>query len=83
MPDKVRLNKRKQGFSASIESWLDMNDSRTLERILSDGPIFDLVKRDAVEAMVRDGAKTNSRSKFLFSFLSSKLFLEHCGNWQQ
>jgi asparagine synthase (glutamine-hydrolysing) len=74
--DQVRLDKRKRGFNASIESLLDRDDPRVVERLLAPGPVFDIVRRDAVEGFLRGDLKDNSFSKFAFSFVAAKLFLE-------
>ncbi len=42
----------------------------------SDSPVFDLVRRDRIEALIAKPDLPNSESKFLFYFLSAKMFLE-------
>ena len=79
--DTVRLDKRKRGFNASIDSMVDRSDPNTRARLLDDSPIFDLVRRDAIEDFLNGSMESNSFSKFLFSFVSSKLFLEHHQSW--
>jgi asparagine synthase (glutamine-hydrolysing) len=74
--DQVRLDKQKRGFNASIDSLLDRSDSDVIDRLLAPGPIFDIVKRDRIEAFLREDFEDNSFSKFAFSFVSAKLFLE-------
>ena len=74
--DQVRLDKRKRGFNAPINSFLDRQDSQVVEQLLVPGPIFDIVRRDAVEQFLRGDLKDNSFSKFAFSFVAAKLFLE-------
>lgn len=76
VPDSVRLDTRKRGFNASINSLVDKNDPETRDVLLGDSPIFDLVKRSAIEEFLNEDMQSNSFSKFLFSFISSKLFLE-------
>ncbi|HEY0836355.1 MAG TPA: asparagine synthase (glutamine-hydrolyzing) [Azospirillum sp.] len=80
--DGVRLDKRKRGFNASIDSLVDRSDPATRDRLLADGPIFGVVKREALEAFLDGSMKDNSFSKFLFSFISAKLFLDHHRDWQ-
>ena len=75
-PDIVIDNARKIGFNAPIESLLDLNNVNTKKEILSDSPIFEIVKREYVSSFLEKRNLTNSESKFLFSFLSAKLFLE-------
>lgn len=76
VPDQVRLDTRKRGFNASINSLVDRNDPKTRDLLLADSPVFDIVKRSAIEDFLSDDMASNSFSKFLFSFISVKLFLE-------
>jgi asparagine synthase (glutamine-hydrolysing) len=75
--DQVRLDRHKKGFNAAFRSLFDLDNPKTRERILDDGPIFDLVKRNSIEEAMRMDDMPNSFSKFLFSFVSAKLFMEH------
>lgn len=76
VPDEIRLDTRKRGFNASIESLLDRSDPATRECLMEPGPIFDLVRRDEVGELLSGDLSDNSFSKFAFSFISAKLFLE-------
>ena len=76
LPDAVRLERRKRGFNASIVSLLDVADAATRECLLAPGPIFDLIDRRAFARFLDGDFGDNSRSKFLFSFVSAKFFLE-------
>lgn len=74
--DTVRLDRHKKGFNAAFRSLFDIDNPKTRERILDDGPIFDIVRRDRIEAAMKREELPNSFSKFLFSFVSAKLFME-------
>ncbi len=74
--DRVRLDRQKRGFNASIDSLLDRRNPEVVERLLAPGPIFDIVRRDAVARFLEGDLTDNSFSKFAFSFVSAKLFLE-------
>ncbi|MBM3559519.1 MAG: asparagine synthase [Alphaproteobacteria bacterium] len=76
VPDSVRLDRRKRGFNASIDSLLDRDDAEVRERLLSPGPIFDIVDRGRLAAFLDSDMSDNAQSKFLFSFASARLFLE-------
>ena len=76
VPESVRLDKRKRGFNASIDSLIDRKDPETRAQLLDDSPIFDLVRRDAVEQFLDADMTDNSFSKFLFSFVSAKTFMD-------
>jgi asparagine synthase (glutamine-hydrolysing) len=75
-PDEVIDNARKIGFNAPIENLLDLNNSGIKKQILSDSPIFEIVNKKSISDFLEKRNLTNSESKFLFSFLSAKLFLE-------
>ncbi len=76
VPEQVRLDKRKRGFNASIDSLVDRTDPDTRARLLDRSPIFELVRRDAVERFLDADMTDNSFSKFLFSFVSAKTFMD-------
>lgn len=76
VPERVLDNPRKVGFNAPIFSFLDVKDLEVRASLLDDSPIFDHVRRDRIEALMEKADLANSESKFLFYFLSSKLFLE-------
>ena len=82
VPDSVRLDKRKRGFNASVDSLIDRQDPETRDILLADSPIFDLVSRDRIAAFLDEDMASNSFSKFLFSFVSAKTFLEHHRDWR-
>jgi asparagine synthase (glutamine-hydrolysing) len=67
---------RKVGFNAPIAELLDVNDRETRELLLDPSPIFDILDRAGIEKLLCLPEYTNSRSKFLFYFVSAKAFLE-------
>ena len=80
LPDQIRLDKQKRGFNGSIASLLDLEDVATRDRLLASGPIFDIVDRDKFIRFASDAdASDNSVSKFLFSFVSTRFFLDQHG----
>ncbi len=74
--DTVRLDRRKKGFNASLLSLVDFSDPAARASLLDSSPIFDYLRRDRVEQAFLMKALPNSFSKFLFSFISAKMFLE-------
>lgn len=79
VPDDIRLNRQKQGFNASLNSVLDLKAPATRDWLLDESPIFNLVDRERFAAFVADADERNSHSKFLFGFISAKIFLEVAG----
>ena len=74
--DKVRQDRRKKGFNASITSVVDFDDDETKDYLLSDSPIYDWIKRDKMISYFQVDTKEDSVNKFLFSFINAKMFLE-------
>lgn len=75
-PDEVLDNPRKVGFNAPIDAFVDRKHPETVSALLTESPIFDVVRREAVTRLLSEESLANSRNKFLFSFLSTRLFLE-------
>jgi len=76
VPDAVIDNPRKVGFNAPLLDYLDTRSNAVRQELLSDSPIFDIVRRDAIEPMLERTELPNSQSKFLFNFVAARLFLE-------
>ena len=76
VPDTILDQYRKVGFNAAIRSFLDLTDNAVCERILEPSPVFELVCREKFEALLRQERLSNVESKFLFSMLNVKFFLE-------
>lgn len=74
--DQVRLDRRKKGFNASINSIVDFNNPTDRSRLLDDSPVFDLVDKSKMENLFNQGDFLNSHSKFIFYFMNVKTFLE-------
>lgn len=75
VPNRVIERRKKLGLNTSIKKLIKVDD--TFERrIFNDSPIYDIVKRESIEHMLNIQELPNSDSKFLFSFLSVKEFLE-------
>ncbi len=76
VPDEVLYDRRKRGFNASIDTVMDRSDPQTRERLLDPGPIFDIVDREKIEQLVDGDLTENSYSKFMFSFVSARIFMD-------
>jgi len=75
--DKVRLDRQKKGFNASINTIFDFSDKETRDYLLnSESPIFELIKREEVSKLLNLNPAPNHYSKFLFNFINTKMFLE-------
>ena len=79
-PDCVLSTRRKVGFNAPLFDFLDVASPEVRSQLVQDSPVFDILDRDKIKAMLQPSRLSNSNSKFLFSFVSTKLFLEEFGN---
>jgi asparagine synthase (glutamine-hydrolysing) len=75
-PDAIIDNRRKVGFNAPILDLLDVHAPAVRDELLADSPVFEHIRRDAVEDLLALEVLPNSRSKFLFNFICAKMFLE-------
>jgi len=78
-PDGVLDNHRKVGFNAPILSFLDLQDPEVRGSVLSNSEIFEHVQRERIMELMDKPYLPNSESKFLFYFLSAKIFLDEFG----
>ncbi len=77
VPNIILDSYRKVGFNAPVENLLDIRNSNIREQILDQSSIYKIVKKEAIEKMMKFKTMPNSESKFLFSFLGAKIFLEN------
>src|SRR5258706_1433690 len=75
-PEKIIANPRKVGFNAPIFSFLDVGDPEVRSALLDRSPSSDHVRREMLERLIAKPDLPNSESKFLFYFLTGKMFLE-------
>ena len=76
LPDTLLDSQCKVGFNAPIGDFLDLSDKRIQQILLADSPVFDIVRRDKIRHLVTEPLLSTSHSKFLFSFINAKFFLE-------
>ena len=76
VPREIVFDRQKRGFNASIDDMFPVQNPENQDWLLADSPIFDYVNRCGFESYLKHAEKKNSDSKFMFSFISAKLFLE-------
>ena len=72
----VLINSKKVGFNASILELLNLKNPKVKEEILDDSKVFQIVSKKKIESLLKMNLMKNSYSKFLFSFISAKLFMD-------
>lgn len=75
--EQVRTDRRKRGFNASINSMIDLHNPENRAYLLDEqAAIFELIDRSRVAALFDMESIPNHYSKFLFSFINARIFLE-------
>lgn len=76
--DKIRLNRQKKGFNASINSIVNLENPEIFDYIFdSKSPISEFVNLDKIKKDLNKKLIPNHLSKFIFSIIGSKIFLEN------
>ena len=75
--DRVRLDRQKKGFNASINSLVNLKDLETRSFLLEPkAQIFEIIDRKKVEKLLDMFPIPNHFSKFIFNFINARIFLE-------
>jgi len=77
--EKVRTDRRKIGFNASFNSFIDLEKKENRDFILEDSEIFEILDRDKITPLLSMNPMSDSFNKFMFYFLNAKIFLEMNG----
>jgi asparagine synthase (glutamine-hydrolysing) len=75
--EKVRLDRRKKGFNASINSIINLKSAENRAYLLDQSSeLFDIVDRSKIEPLFDLSEAPNHYSKFLFNVINARIFLE-------
>lgn len=74
--EKVRTDRKKVGFNASIHSLIDFDAPDIRAFLLEDAPVFEIIRKERIEEIMKVKPMSNSYSKFMFNFINVKLFLD-------
>lgn len=74
-PD-ILWNRRKVGFNSSLFEFFNIRDKGVSDFLLDDSPIFEFIDKEKIRNYLGKDLSLNSDSKFLFSFINAKLFME-------
>lgn len=77
---KVLEIPQKKGFNASLQELINFKDPKIKERLLDDSFIFEIIKKEKIEKLLKNNNLQNSYSKYLFNFINTKIFLENFQN---
>ena len=74
--DKVRLDKKKVGFNASIKNIFNFKTKKTQEFFLDNSSVFDIFKKSKIQVLINKEKINETEQKFLFNFINLKIFLQ-------
>ena len=76
--DQVRLDRRKKGFNASINSIIDLSDKKVSDFLFDDSSeLFTFIDRKKIKCLISQNDQPNHFSKFIFNLLNTKIFLDN------
>ena len=67
---------RKVGFNAPILELFDISDTQNKEFLLDESDIYNFIKKEKIESLIKKDELKNSESKFLFNVLNVKLMYD-------
>jgi asparagine synthase (glutamine-hydrolysing) len=77
LADKIRLDRYKKGFNASIASVLDIKNKKIINKIFNKkNPINEFVNLDKLKKDINFESIPNHYSKLIFSIITTNIFLE-------
>jgi asparagine synthase (glutamine-hydrolysing) len=76
LPNELLDNRRKMGFNAPLFDLLDPESPTVRAYLLDRTPIYDVVRREAVERLLAQRDPDHHTNLFLFYVLSARMFLE-------
>ncbi len=76
VPSKIRLDRKKRGFNSSIKSIINIKSKKFVKFINKNSKIYDIVNKKEFLKGLKNLNNENYLSKFIFSFISVKIFLE-------
>jgi len=75
--EDVRMDRIKKGFNASISSIFDFSDKKFIDELLNkNSKIFEIFDIKKIEKIFNKNISLNHYSKFIFSFMNAKFFLD-------
>ena len=77
LQENIRTDRVKKGFNCSIKTLIDFNDKDIIEFLFEPkSEIFNFIDINEFKKLFNEDLTKNHFSKFIFVFLSTKLFLE-------
>ena len=74
--DTVRLERKKVGFNASIESVAHIRSKEFRDWVLSDSQIFESISKSGLSSLLEKKDLSDLENRFLFTVISTRLFYQ-------
>lgn len=75
-PAHVLDCRRKVGFNAPLDAFLDRRSAEVRSYLLDGGAVYDYVRRESIETLLAKDRLGGAEAAFLFAFVNAKTFLD-------
>lgn len=75
VPDFILWNRAKIGFNGATREFVNPNSPAVIATILDSSAIFEIVRRDSLERLLKQDSHSDDENKLLFSIISAQAFL--------
>jgi len=76
LDDKIRLDRKKKGFNSSINTLINIRSKSFKNFVKEDSKIYKIINKKEFLKILDEPNSENYISKFIFSFISVKIFLQ-------
>ena len=76
-PEKILKNPRKVGFNVPIDDYINFNNKKNISMLYKSSIMDEVVHFDLIKDILKNKKRSNEESKFIFNYLSARLFLEN------
>lgn len=76
VPDVIRLDRQKKGFNSSIKSLVNLKSKKFLNFVNKKSKIYKIINKKILLKSLDTNSNDNYMSKFIFTFISAKIFLD-------
>tara|TARA_E500000178_G_C17020353_1_gene755211 strand:- start:228 stop:2057 length:1830 start_codon:yes stop_codon:yes gene_type:complete len=76
LPNAIRLDRQKRGFNSSIKSLVNLKSKNFINFVNKSSTIYKIINKKNFLKSLHNNSNDNYMSKFIFSFISTKIFLD-------
>tara|TARA_B100002019_G_C20993043_1_gene461531 strand:+ start:17 stop:454 length:438 start_codon:yes stop_codon:yes gene_type:complete len=77
VPNKILDNPRKVGFNIPIDDYIDFTNKEVLSDLNKPSIIDEIIDSESIKVLMKNKKRSNEESKFIFNYLSTRLFCDN------